>query len=240
MDKRSIIYFNAMTTNEIIDLFKSVYQKTIPSFLLSPNAKYIQQIINRLSILTKEQLSQQFYPIMDNDDLFRMFLEEENYTKLLPEIDILNVKKKHKNNYTLLMALIANTKICKFDKKIVIDVLLDRGEYIDQLTDDGDTALTLAIRKNDTYLVEYLLEKGANINSSPDNYGIIATHITSFNKNLYLTSLLNYYNGSTVCPIPDINISCQELAEIVEDKAMLSLLKEIENKYVTHKEMMEL
>ena len=240
MDKSNIIYFNDMTTNEIIDLFKSVYKKTIPSFLLSPNAKYIQQIINRLSILTKEQILQQFYPIMDNDDLFRMFLEEENYTKLLPEIDILNVQKKHKNNYTLLMALIANPKICKFDKKIVIDVLLDRGEYIDQLTDDGDTALTLAIRKNDTYLVEYLLEKGANINSAPDNYGILATHITSFNKNLYLTSLLNYYNGSTVCPIPDINISCQELAEIVEDKAMLSLLKEIEHKYVTHKEMMEL
>ena len=138
------------------------------------------------------------------------------------------------------MALIANTKICKFDKKIVIDVLLDRGEYIDQLTDDGDTALTLAIRKNDTYLVEYLLEKGANINSAPDNYGILATHITAFNKNLYLTSLLNYYNGSTVCPIPDVNISCQELAEIVGDTAMLSLLREIENKYVIHKEVMEL
>ena len=91
MDKRSIIYFNDMTTNEIIDLFKSIYQKTIPSFLMSPNAKYIQQIINRLSIFTKEQLLQQFYPIMDNDDLFKMFLEEENYTKLLPEIDILNV-----------------------------------------------------------------------------------------------------------------------------------------------------
>ena len=240
MDKRNIIYFNDMSKKEIIELFKSVYQETIPSFLMSPNAKYIKQIINRLSILTEEQLLQQFYPIMGNDDLFRLFLEEETYIKLLTEIDCLTVQKKHKNNYTLLMALIANPKICKFDKKIVIDVLLDRGEYIDQLTDDGDTALTLAIRKNDTYLVEYLLEKGAKINSVPDNYGILATHITAFNKNLYLTSLLNYYNGSTVCPIPDINISCQELAEIVDDKAMLSLLREIENKYVTHKEMMEL
>ena len=240
MDKRNIIYFNDMSKKEIIELFEIVYTETIPSFLMSPNATYIQQIINRLSILTEEQLLQQFYPIMWNDDLFRMFLEEENYTKLLPEIDILNVQKKHKNNYTLLMALIANPKICKFDKKIVIDVLLDKGEYIDQLTDDGTTALTLSIRKNDVYLCEYLLEKGAKINSVPDNYGIIATHITAFNKNLYLTSLLNYYNGSTVCPIPDINISCQELAEIVGDTAMLSLLREIENKYVTHKEMMEL
>ena len=235
MDKRNIIYFNDMSKKEIIELFEIVYTETIPSFLFSPNAKYIQQIINRLSILTEEQLLQQFYPIIGNDDLFRMFLEEELYTRLLPEIDCLTVQKKHKNNYTLLMALIANPKICKFDKKIVIDVLLDRGEYIDQLTDDGDTALTLAIRKNDTYLVEYLLEKGAKINSVPDNYGIIATHISVFNKNLYLTSLLNYYNGSTVCPIPDINISCQELAEIVGDKAMLSLLREIENKYVSNK-----
>ena len=155
MDKRNMIYFNDMSKKEIIDLFKSIYKKTIPSFLMSPNATYIQQIINRLSFITEEQLLQQFYPIMVNDDLFRMFLEEENYTRLLPEIDILNVQKKHKNNYTLLMALVANPKICKFDKKIVIDVILSKSCEIDAVNDLGETALMIALRKQDTYLVEY-------------------------------------------------------------------------------------
>ena len=54
MDKRNIIYFNDMSKKEIIELFEIVYTETIPSFLFSPNAKYIQQIINRLSILTEE------------------------------------------------------------------------------------------------------------------------------------------------------------------------------------------
>ncbi|MBE6444045.1 MAG: hypothetical protein E7020_05195 [Alphaproteobacteria bacterium] len=240
MDNSNKVDFSGITKKEIIDLFKSVYKETIPSFLMSPNAKYIQKLINRLSFITEEQLLQQFYPIMGNDDLFRLFLEEENYTRLLPEIDILNIQKKHKNNYTLLMAVVANPKICKFDKKIVIDVLLDKGEDIDATNDLGESALILALRKNDTYLVEYLLEKGANINSLPDNYGILATHITVFNKWQYLTSLLNYYNGSTVCPIPIVNLDCQDLARIVDSNAMILLLDEIENKYVTHKEMMEL
>lgn len=231
--------FSKMLLNEKIDLFKSVLNQELPTFLMSPNAKYIESIINRLSFITEEQLLQQFYTLMGNDALFRMFLEEENYTKLLPEIDILNVQKKHKNGYTLLMALVANPKICKFDKKIVIDVLLDKSCEIDAVNDLGETALMIALKKQDTYLVEYLLSQFSNPNL-PTNYGILPTHISVFNKNQYLTSLLNYYGGDTVSQINNINLNCQDLARIVDSDAMILLLDEIENKYVTHKEMMEL
>ncbi len=226
--------FSKMLLNEKIELFKSIYTETIPTFLMSTNAKYIQTIINQLSFITEEELLQQFYPIMSDDALFRMFLEEENYTKLLPEIDFLNTQKKHKNGYTLLMALVANPKICKFDKKIVIDVLLDKGEYIDAVNDLGETALILALRKQDTYLVEYLLSQFINPNL-PTNYGILPTHISVFNKNQYLTSLLNYYGGDTVSQINNINLNCQDLARIVDSDAMILLLDEIENKYISNK-----
>ena len=226
--------FSKMLLNEKIDLFKSVLNQEIPTFLMSPNAKYIESIINELSFKTEEQLLQQFYTLMGDDALFRMFLEEELYTKLLTEIDFLNTQKKHKNDYTLLMALVANPKICKFDKKIVIDVLLDKGENIDSVNDLGETALMIALRKQDTYLVECMLEKGANPNL-PTNYGILPTHISVFNKNQYLTSLLNYYGGDTVSQINNINLNCQDLARIVDSDVMILLLDEIENKYISNK-----
>lgn len=226
--------FSKMLLNEKIDLFKSVLNQEIPTFLMSKNAKYIQTIINQLSFITEEELLQQFYPIMSDDALFRMFLEEENYTKLLPEIDFLNTQKKHKNGYTLLMALVANPKICKFDKKIVIDVLLDKSCEIDSVNDLGETALMIALRKQDTYLVEYLLSQSSNPNL-PTNYGILPTHISVFNKNQYLTSLLNYYGGDTVSQINNINLNCQDIARIVDSDAMILLLDEIENKYISNK-----
>lgn len=226
--------FSKMLLNEKIELFQSIYTETIPTFLMSKNAKYIQTIINQLSFITEEELLQQFYPIMSDDALFRMFLEEENYTKLLPEIDFLNVKKKHKNNYTLLMALVANPKICKFDKKIVIDVLLDKSCEIDAVNDLQQSALMLSLIKQDSYLVECLLDRGANPNL-PTNYGILPTHISVFNKNQYLTSLLNYYGGDTVSQINNINLNCQDLARIVDSDAMILLLDEIENKYISNK-----
>ena len=163
-----------------------------------------------------------------------MFLEEENYTKLLPEIDFLNVKKKHKNNYTLLMALVANPKICKFDKKIVIDVLINKGENIDAINDLQQSALMVSLIKQDSYLCECLLQLGSNPNL-PTNYGILPTHISVFNKNQYLTSLLNYYGGDTVSQINNINLNCQDLARIVDSDAMILLLDEIENKYISNK-----
>ena len=226
--------FSKMLLNEKIELFKSIYTETIPTFLMSTNAKYIQTIITQLSFITEEELLQQFYPIMSDDALFRMFLEEENYTKLLPEIDFLNTQKKHKNGYTLLMALVANPKICKFDKKIVIDVLLDKSCEIDSVNDLGETALMIALRKQDTYLVEYLLSQSSNPNL-PTNYGILPTHISVFNKNQYLTSLLNYYGGDTVSQINNINLNCQDIARIVHSDAMILLLDEIENKYISNK-----
>lgn len=234
MNKSNKVDFSSMTLKETVDLFKSVLNQEIPTFLMSPNAKYVESIINRLSFITEEQLLQQFYTLMGDDALFRLFLEEENYTRLLPQIDFLNVKKKHKNDYTLLMALVANPKICKFDKKIVIDVLIDKGENIDAVNVFNETALVIAIKKQDTYLVEYLLEKAANPNI-PNNYGILPTHISVFNKNQYLTSLLNYYGGDTVSQINNINLNCQDLARIVDSDAMILLLDEIENKYVSNK-----
>ncbi|MDY4841206.1 MAG: hypothetical protein SO314_02415 [Alphaproteobacteria bacterium] len=226
--------FSKMLLNEKIDLFKSVLNQEIPTFLMSSNAKYIESIINELSFKTEEQLLQQFYTLMGDDALFRMFLEEELYIRLLPQIDFLNVQKKHKNDYTLLMAVVANPKICKFDKKIVIDVLLDKGENIDAVNVFNETALVIALKKQDTYLVEYLLQKGANPNI-PTNYGIMPTHISVFNKNQYLTSVLNYYKADTVSQINNINLNCQDIARIVDSDAMILLLDEIENKYISNK-----
>ena len=93
MNKSNKVDFSSMTLKETVDLFKSVLNQELPTFLMSPNAKYIESILNRLSFKTEEQLLQQFYTLMGNDALFRMFLEEENYTKLLPQIDFLNTLK---------------------------------------------------------------------------------------------------------------------------------------------------
>ena len=48
---------------------------------------------------------------------------------------------------------------------------------------------------------------------------------------------MNYYKADTVGTINNINLNCQDLAMIVGSEAMISLLKEIENKYVTNKEV---
>ena len=65
-------------------------------------------------------------------------------------------------------------------------------------------------------------------------------HISTFNRKQYLTSLLGYYRTDTISLINHINLNCHHLAEIVGDTAMLSLLREIDNKYINNKEIMEL
>ena len=236
---RNKVDFTKMTTKETIDLFKSVLNNKLPSFLMSKNAKYIQQIINRLSIIPKSKQLQEFEELIKTDELFTSFLLTDRFEDLLPEIDIINVKKRHKGNYSLLMAVVANPNICKFDKPIIFDCLLDRGEYIDQLTDGGQSALTIALKRKDTYVVEQLLQRECSVNTT-DNYGIMPIHISTFNRKQYLTSLLGYYRTDTISLINHINLNCHHLAEIVGDTAMLSLLREIDNKYINNKEIMEL
>ena len=46
---------------------------------------------------------------------------------------------------------------------------------------------------------------------------------------------MNYYKADTVGTINNINLNCQDLARIVDSDAMILLLDEIENKYISNK-----
>lgn len=94
-------------------------------------------------------------------------------------------------NYTHLMALVVNPNIPFFEKTVVVDRMLEMGEGIDVVNANGETALMMAVKRNNRKMIEYLLEKGASPNI-PDDMGVTPLMVATFNGQLISNHITVY------------------------------------------------
>ncbi len=138
------------------------------------------------------------------------------------------------------MALVVNPNIPFFEKTVVVDRMLEMGEGIDVVNANGETALMMAVKRNNRKMIEYLLEKGASPNI-PDDMGVTPLMVATFNGQLYNMALLHYYGAfaGDVCAeyefdafdIADkqaikklLNLSAQHKISLVDDRVIKAYL----------------
>lgn len=122
------------------------------------------------------------------------FLAGTDFTKLLKIIDRTTMKYKHLDGYTPLMMIVVNPNITNFEKTVVIDRLIEMGCDVNRPNDFGETALMMAVKRNNRKMMEYLLENGASPNIS-DNLGVTPLMIATFNSQLYNMAVLHFFNA---------------------------------------------
>lgn len=132
----------------------------------------LAEVLRHLQEIPEYDNLKQFEPLFDVESFLIHFLASADYTDLLKIIDRSTMKFKHIDDYTHLMALVVNPNIPFFEKTVVVDRMLEMGEGIDVVNANGETALMMAVKRNNRKMIEYLLEKGASPNI-PDDMGVI-------------------------------------------------------------------
>lgn len=74
------------------------------------------------------------------------------------------MKYKHLDGYTPLMMIVVNPNITNFEKTVVIDRLIEMGCDVNRPNDFGETALMMAVKRNNRKMMEYLAHHGQRKN----------------------------------------------------------------------------
>lgn len=210
MDIESFSYY----VNDILSSSNPEYYKEEPE-------KSISKLVKHLQFIPKYASLNEFKDI--KDEFLEQFLYASDYTKLLKLIDRTTIKYEHPNRYTPLMAIVCNQNICNFEKKMVLDRLLEMGARLNSSNLNGDTALSMAVKRDDTYMMRYLLEHGASPNTC-DRAGITPLMIAVFNLQLYHIAILYYYGAdlTSTCAIFDLDV--YDIAKITNFPAVIELV----------------
>lgn len=136
------------------------------------------------------------------------------------------MKFKHIDDYTNLMALVVNPNIPFFEKTVVVDRMLEMGEGIDVVNANGETALMMAVKRNNRKMIEYLLEKGASPNI-PDDMGITPLMVATFNNQLYNIALLHYYGAFIGDVCAEYEFDAFDIADITQNSTAKELLMDL-------------
>ena len=148
--------------------------------------------------------------------------------KLLKIIDRSLLKERWLGNYRHLMGIVCNEAIMNKDKEIVIDRLLEYGESIEEQNDKGETALFMAVKRNDRAMIEALLKRGASPNI-PDELGVTPIMVSTYNNHLYNMALLYHYKASLGNQCSVFNLTVYDIAEMNKCLETIALLKDLEN-----------
>ena len=125
------------------------------------------------------------------------------------------MKYKHLDGYTPLMMIVVNPNITNFEKTVVIDRLIEMGCDVNRPNDFGETALMMAVKRNNRKMMEYLLENGANPNIS-DNLGVTPLMIATFNSQLYNMAVLHFFNAQLGATCSSYELDVFDIAKYVK------------------------
>ena len=162
-------------------------------FVGAIKAKKNQSEILNLFLPKIRNIDEPIPDINDSNMLPPIILSIKNYN-----IKITNILLDHgadvnimaKNETPLITAIKCNNKL--------VEILLDKGADIDKRpTENGDTPLIFAIRKNKVNIVKLLLDRGAKYDKL-DSTGLNSIHIATKEKNLIMVEALVEKNKGSV------------------------------------------
>ena len=156
---------------ELIDKIDFILNSSKPLPHYMREERELAELVKHLKEIPKYETLKQFELLFDVEPFLMHFLTSTDYTKLLKITDRTTMKYKHLDGYTPLMMIVVNPNITNFEKTVVIDRLIEMGCDVNRPNDFGETALMMAVKRNNRKMMEYLLENSANPNIS-DNLGV--------------------------------------------------------------------
>ena len=201
--------------------------KPIPNFIKKD--KELAQMLEDLQEISEYETFYQFEELFDKEPFLMQFLTDSDFTKLLKMIDRTSMKYEHLDDYTALHMIVVNPNISNFDKTVVIDRILEMGCNINQTSARGETALFLAVKRNNRKMIEYLLGKGANPNV-PNDLGITPMMVATFNSQLYNMAILKFFNSQMGATCTSYQFDVFDIAEITKISNTIEVLRDLEKK----------
>ena len=198
--------------------------KPIPNYMKKD--KELAQMLEDLQEISEYETFYQFEELFDKEPFLMQFLIGSDFAKLLKIIDRTTMKYEHLDDYTPLHMLVVNPNIANVEKTVVIDRILEMGCNINQTSARGETALFLAVKRNNRKMIEYLLGKGANPNISND-LGITPMMVAAFNSQLYNMAILKYFNAQMGATCTSYQFDVFDIAEITKISNTMEVLRDL-------------
>lgn len=198
--------------------------KPIPNFIKKD--KELAQMLEDLQEISEYETLNQFEELYDKEPFLMQFLIGSDFAKLLKIIDRTTMKYEHLDDYTALHMIVVNPCIANVEKTVVIDRILEMGCNINQTSAKGETALFLAVKRNNRKMIEYLLGKGANPNVS-NNLGITPMMVAAFNSQLYNMAILKYFNSQMGATCTSYQFDVFDIAEITKISNTMEVLRDL-------------
>lgn len=211
---------------ELIEKIDLILNSSKPLPYHMKDERKLAEVLNHLQEIPEYDNLKQFEALFDVEPFLIHFLVSADYTDLLKIIDRSTMKLKHLDDYTHLMALVVNPNIPFFEKTVVVDRMLEMGEGIDVVNANGETALMMAVKRNNRKMIEYLLEKGASPNI-PDILGITPLMVATFNNQLYNMALLHYYGAFAGDVCAEYEFDAYDIADITQNSTTKELLMDL-------------
>ena len=210
---------------ELIDKIDFILNSSKPLPHYMKEERELAELVKHLKEIPKYETLKQFELLFDADPFLMHFLAGTDFTKLLKIIDRTTMKYKHLDGYTPLMMIVVNPNITNFEKTVVIDRLIEMGCDVNRPNDFGETALMMAVKRNNRKMMEYLLENGANPNIS-DNLGVTPLMIATFNSQLYNMAVLHFFNAQLGATCSSYELDVFDIAEITKISNTMEVLKD--------------
>lgn len=198
--------------------------KPIPNHM--KRDRELAQMLEDLQEISEYETLNQFEELFDKEPFLMQFLTVSDFTKLLKMIDRTSMKYEHLDDYTPLHMIVANPCIANVEKTVVIDRMLEMGCNINQTSAKGETALFLAVKRNNRKMIEYLLRKGANPNI-PNDLGITPMMVATFNSQLYNMAILKYFNAQMGATCTSYKFDVFDIAEITKISNTIEVLRDL-------------
>lgn len=211
--------------DELIDKIDFILNSSKPLPHYMKEERELAELVKHLKEIPKYETLKQFELLFDVDPFLMHFLAGTDFTKLLKIIDRTTMKYKHLDGYTPLMMIVVNPNITNFEKTVVIDRLIEMGCDVNRPNDFGETALMMAVKRNNRKMMEYLLENGANPNIS-DNLGVTPLMIATFNSQLYNMAVLHFFNAQLGATCSSYELDVFDIAEITKISNTMEVLKD--------------
>lgn len=212
---------------ELIDKIDFILNSSKPLPHYMKEEQELAELVKHLKEIPKYETLKQFELLFDADPFLMHFLAGTDFTKLLKIIDRTTMKYKHLDGYTPLMMIVVNPNITNFEKTVVIDRLIEMGCDVNRPNDFGETALMMAVKRNNRKMMEYLLENGASPNIS-DNLGVTPLMIATFNSQLYNMAVLRFFNAQLGATCSSYELDVFDIAEITKISNTMEVLKDFQ------------
>lgn len=210
---------------ELIEKIDQILNSPKPLPRYMKEERELAELVKHLKEIPKYETLKQFELLFDIEPFLMHFLTSTDFTELLKIINRTTMKYKHFDGYTPLMMIVVNPNIANFEKTVVIDRLIEMGCNINKPNDFGETALMMAVKRNNRKMMEYLLKSGASPNIS-DDLGVTPLMVATFNSQLYNMAVLHFFKAQLAMTCSSYELDVFDIAEITKISNTMEVLND--------------